>query len=80
MKNVKPVTTPLGGHFELSKTRPSTKEEKESMAAIPYFSAVRSLIYTMVCTRSDIAHEVGVVSRFVFNFGKDHVKNGSLDI
>ena len=31
-----------------------------------------SLIYAMVCTRPDIAHSVGVVSRFLSNPGKEH--------
>ena len=29
-------------------------------------------MYAMVCTRPDIAHAVGVVSRFMVNPGKDH--------
>ena len=31
-----------------------------------------SLMYAMVCTRSDIAHVVGVVSNFLSNPGKEH--------
>jgi hypothetical protein len=42
------------------------------MASIPYSSAVGSLMYVMVCTRPDIAHAVGVVSRFMVNLGKEH--------
>ena len=42
---------------------PTTKEEKKEMAKVLYFSAVGSLMYAMVCTRPDIAHAVGVVSR-----------------
>ena len=65
MKEAKPVTTPLGGHYKLSKSLcPSTEEENKKMVAIPYSSAVGSLMYAMVCTRPDIAHAVGVVSRF----------------
>uniref|UniRef100_A0A2N9I3V5 CCHC-type domain-containing protein n=1 Tax=Fagus sylvatica TaxID=28930 RepID=A0A2N9I3V5_FAGSY len=63
MKHAKPVSTPLGGHFKLSKKScPSSNKEKENMASIPYSSAVGSLMYAMVCTRPDIAHVVGVVS------------------
>jgi hypothetical protein len=29
-------------------------------------------MYSMVCTRPDIAHAVGVVSRFLSNPGKQH--------
>ena len=73
MKEAKPVTTPLGGHCKLSKSScPSTEEENKKMVVIPYSSAVGSLMYAMVCTRPDIAHTVGVVSRFLSNPGKQH--------
>jgi hypothetical protein len=66
MKHAKPVSTPLGGHFKLSKKScPSSNKEKENMA-------VGSLKYAMVCTRPDIAHAVGVVSRFMVNPDKEH--------
>ena len=42
------------------------------MAKVPYSSVVGSLMYAMVCTRPDIAHAVGVVSRFLKNPGKEH--------
>ena len=42
------------------------------MSRVPYASAVGSLMYTMVCTRPDIAHAVGVLSRFMSNPGKEH--------
>ena len=73
MKHAKPVSTPLGGHFKLSKKScPSSNKEKENMASIPYSSAVGSLMYVMVCTRPDIAYAVGVVSRFMVNPSKEH--------
>ena len=42
------------------------------MIAIPYLSAVGSLIYAMVCTHPDIPHAIGVVSRFLENPSKEH--------
>ena len=42
------------------------------MMKILYASAVGSLMYAMVCTRSDIAYVVGVVNRFMSNPGKEH--------
>ena len=73
MKGAKPVSTPFASDFKLSKKNcPSTKEEKENMSSIPYSSAVGSLIYVRVCTRPDIAHAIGVVSRFLSNSGGEH--------
>ena len=68
MKEAKPVTTPLGGHFKLNKRSfPSKEEENKKMVAIPYLLVVGSLMYAMVCTRPDIAQTVGlgVVSKFL---------------
>jgi len=42
------------------------------MSKVPYTSVVGSLMYAMVCTRPDIVHAVGVVSRYVNNPGKEH--------
>ena len=75
MKNSKPVSTPLVGHFKLSKRLcPSTEKEKGEMSVIPYSSAVGNLMYAMVCTRPDISHAIGVVSKFLANPGKAHWK------
>ncbi|KAL9431581.1 hypothetical protein AB3S75_026719 [Citrus x aurantiifolia] len=42
------------------------------MKTVPYSSAVGRIMYFMVCTRPDIAHGVGVVSRFMGNPGREH--------
>jgi len=42
------------------------------MSKVPYASTVGNLMYAMVCTRPDIAYEVGVVSRYMSNLGKEH--------
>ena len=73
MSKAKPVNSPLGSHLKLSsKQSPSSEKEKEEMRKVPYASAVGSLMYVMVCMRLDIAHVVGVVSRFLSNPGKEH--------
>ena len=73
MQDAKPVSTPLATHFKLSKEMcPKTQEDIEYMSKVPYQSAVGSLMYAMVCTRPDIAHAVGVVSRYMSNPGKQH--------
>ncbi|XP_051127356.1 secreted RxLR effector protein 161-like [Andrographis paniculata] len=46
----------------------------EHMRNIPYGSAVRSLMYAQVCTRSDIAYVVGVLERYQSNSSVDHWK------
>src|ERR1043165_8778811 len=72
-EKTKPRNTPLGSHLKLTKDQcPRTEEEKANMARVPYASAVGSLMYAMVCTRPDIAHAVGVVSRFLSNPGREH--------
>jgi hypothetical protein len=42
------------------------------MECVPYTSAVGSIMYVMVCSRSDIAHAVSVVSRFMHKLRKHH--------
>lgn len=77
MKNDKPVSTPLSNHFKLSKKSClSTKEKREQMVTIPYSFVIESLIYVMVCTRSNIAHAVSVVNKYFFNPRKDHYEAG----
>ena len=42
------------------------------MSKVPYASAIGSLMYVMVCTRPNIAHVMGVVSRFMSRPEKQH--------
>jgi hypothetical protein len=42
------------------------------MSHVPYASAIGILMYAMVCTRPDIAHAVGVLSRYISKPGKQH--------
>ena len=73
INEAKLVSTPLGSHFKLSKEQsPKTEEEKDHMSKVPYASTIGSLMYVMVCTRSDITHAVGVASRFMSSPGKQH--------
>jgi len=73
MAEVRPVTTPLAGHFKLSsKQYPQSPEEEEEMFRVPYARAVGSLMYAMVCTRPDLAYAVRIVSQFISNLGKKY--------
>ncbi|GKD36584.1 hypothetical protein Tco_1252093 [Tanacetum coccineum] len=42
------------------------------MSRVPYASAVESLMFTMICTRPDIAHALGLVSRYMAKPGREH--------
>ena len=73
MGDAKSVRTPLASHFRLPKDHsPKTEEEKDFMAKVPYALVIGSLMYAMTCTRPDISHAVGVVSRYMSNPGKLH--------
>ena len=66
MNEAKLVSTPLGSNFKLSKEQSlKTEEVRDHMSKVPYASAIGSLMYAMVCIRSNIAHAVGVVNRFM---------------
>ncbi|KAH9696084.1 hypothetical protein KPL71_023037 [Citrus sinensis] len=57
----KPVCTPLAPHFKLrSSSCPRSQEEHDYMARVPYACVVGSLMYAMVCTRSDISQAVSM--------------------
>ena len=72
-EKTKPLSTPLAPHFKLSASQcPKTEEEREYMSKVPYSNAVGSLMYAMVCTRPDISHAVGTVSKYMHNPGKEH--------
>ncbi|GJR87473.1 retrovirus-related pol polyprotein from transposon TNT 1-94 [Tanacetum coccineum] len=73
IKDAEAKCQPLGDHLKLSKKQsPKTEASRRRMAKVPYALAVGSVMYTMVCTRPDIAHAVGVVSRFMSNPGREH--------
>eukprot|EP00253_Pinus_taeda_P031702 PITA_31702 len=73
MQDSKSVKVPIPIGVRLSAEQcPKTQEAEEDMSHVPYASAVGSLMYAMVCTRPDIAHAVGVLSRFMSKPGKEH--------
>ena len=72
-EKTQPVSTPLAPHFKLSASQcPKTEKEQKYMSKVPYSNAVGSLMYAVVCTRPDISHAVGTVSRYMHNPGKEH--------
>lgn len=73
MASSKPVKTPMEQGARLTADMaPVDDRERSDMAAVPYRSAVGSLMYAMVAIRPDIAAAVGAVSRFAENPGQQH--------
>ena len=73
MSNAKCSTTPEKISHELSLSQcPTTVEEKEAMLAIPYKSAIGSLLYATISTRPDIAHSTGMLARYLHNPAREH--------
>ncbi|KAK8997995.1 hypothetical protein V6N11_012529 [Hibiscus sabdariffa] len=57
---------------------PSTPQERERMSQISYASAIRSIMYAMICTRPDLSYALSMTSRYQANPGEGHwiaVKN-----
>ena len=51
---------------------PKEQEEIEDMEHVPYSSDVGSLMYVMVCIRSEIFHAVGVLRRYMLTHRKEN--------
>nr|GEU36236.1 hypothetical protein [Tanacetum cinerariifolium] len=54
------------------KDYPSSDWDVKRKSKVPYANVVDSLMYLMVCTRSDIAYAVTIVSRYLANLGKNY--------
>ena len=66
-------SVPIGQHFKLSTDQvPKDDEEREEMKGIPYSNIIGSVMYSMICTRPDLAHAVSITSRFMKEHGREH--------
>ena len=77
MQCCKLINTPIRKGDTLSLDMyPKTQEKKKKkkMARGPYSSAIKSLMYTMMCTHLDICYVVGLVRRFQSNPDLAHWK------
>ncbi|KAE9584914.1 putative RNA-directed DNA polymerase [Lupinus albus] len=75
MDNSKRGYLPIGSEVTLSRQDcPKTAEERERMNRVPYASAVGAIMYTMACTRPDIAYALGVTSRYQADPCEEHWK------
>ncbi|RVW13644.1 Retrovirus-related Pol polyprotein from transposon TNT 1-94 [Vitis vinifera] len=70
MSNCAPGDTPVakGDKFSLHQC-PKNELEKKDMERFLYASAIGSLMYAQVCTRSNIAYIVGMLGRYLSNPG-----------
>ncbi|KAK8600887.1 hypothetical protein V6N12_050732 [Hibiscus sabdariffa] len=70
---------PMSHGVSLSKEKcPSTLQERERMSRVPYASAIGSIMYAMICTRSDVSYALSMTNRYQSNPGESHwvaVKN-----
>lgn len=67
MKNIRPLSTPIEKGLRLSK-RDGPANDLEKLHALDA-QAVDNLMCAMLCTRPDISHVVGLVSRNQSNLG-----------
>ena len=72
MQECKLVKVPILVGVKLSADQCPKTHEEEDMSHVPYASAVGSLMYAMAYTILDIAHAVGVLSRYMSKLGKEH--------
>ncbi|GMJ10704.1 hypothetical protein HRI_004739600 [Hibiscus trionum] len=73
MSKAKPMSTHLANHFKLSTEQcPKTDKEIEEMEKVHYASVVGCLMYVMVCTHPNLAHDVGQVYKYMSKLGISH--------
>jgi hypothetical protein len=73
MHDAQSVSTPIAPHFKLfAKQCARSYEDIEYMSKVPYCSVVGSLMYAMVCSCPDLSYAMSIVSRYMFNPGKEH--------
>ena len=75
MKNSKKGYLSIGQGISLSKSDcPTTPQEREHICRILYALTVGSIMYTMICTRPDMAFSLGIVSRYQSDPDENHWK------
>ena len=75
MQDCKSISAPLPVNFKLSSSMcPSNEAARNEMSWVPYASVMESLMFAMICTRSDITQTVGAVSWYMANPSGEHWK------
>jgi hypothetical protein len=79
MQDSKKCSLPVSHGISLSKKQcPMDPDGQERIRAIPYASAIGSIMYAMICTRPDVSYALSATSRYQLNYGEAHwtiVKN-----
>ena len=74
MQECKPIKVPIHVGVNLYLDQCPNTQEEEEMSRVPYESVVGILMYVMVCTKPDIAHVVGFLSRYMSKPEKENWK------
>ena len=73
MDQAKKGFLPVLQGVKLSQTQsPTTLEDREQMKAIPYASAIGSIMYAMLYTRPGVWLAISLAGRYQSNLGVDH--------
>ena len=73
MNDSKKGFIPISHGVTLSKTQcASSPDEQERMSRVPYASAIGSIMYAMLCMRSDISYALSVMGRYQSNPDDGH--------
>ena len=73
MQNSKGGFLPMCHGISLSKTQfPTMKYERDRMSKIPYAFAIGSIMYVMLCTRSDVSYALSMTSRYQSDLDESH--------
>ena len=73
MSEAKKWFLPVSHGIRLSETQsPSTSDERSRMSRNPHASAIGSIMYAMICTRTDVALAISLTSRYQANPGESH--------
>ena len=79
MEESKKGFVPMERDMVLSKTEcPSTSKELDILSWVPYASAIRSIMYAMICKKLDVSYVISMMSLYQANYGESHwtvVKN-----
>ena len=81
MKQSKKEFLPVLQGVKLSNTQsPTTAEDRQRMKVIPYASAIGSIKYAMLCTRSIVYPTLSLAREYNSNLGVDHWTSSKLSL